>query len=291
MNGTKDENPFEECSSSGLNSGASLIVENIGVKYPNYNISRRFWDIFKLSGNERYFWALRDVSFEAAEGEILYIIGRNGAGKTTLLKVLAGTLFPDEGSYKISGEMHAFLSMGLGFRRDLNGYHNIDLSLLLMGIAKRDIPKLTKDIEEFTELGNFLNAPVSCYSAGMRSRLAFAIATCVNPDIILMDEVMSAGDEQFREKCDERIDKILRQSKTVVICTHSLRQAEERATTVLWIEKGRIQEYGNPKSVVGNYRKFIRHVRNNPMYDLKTHRSAGQTAEETQSAEKRKRDK
>lgn len=256
----------------GTECGTPVIeARGIGVRFSIYGRrqSTKKRVINWLLRPKRSFWALRDVSFSINHGEIFYIIGRNGAGKTTLLKVMAETLFPNAGQLTIWGEVTAFLSMGLGFRMDLSGSDNMEVALQFLGVPGGRIPELRKEIAEFTQLGDFLEMPVKHYSSGMKARLGFAIATSVDPEILLMDEVISAGDEEFRGRCQERLDQMLSKAKAVVICTHNLPNAEAMGTRVMWIEQGEIRAIGDPKEVVNEYRRFIRAVREDPFYDLK----------------------
>ena len=215
------------------------------------------------------FWALREVSFEVMPGDLFFVIGRNGAGKSTLLKVLAETLLPDAGEVRIRGAATAFLSMGLGFRPDLTGYENMEMGLTLIGVPAREFPEKRRSVEQFTQLGRFLSVPTSTYSAGMRARLAFAIATCVEPEILIMDEAIGAGDEQFREAADERLKHLMTKARAIIVCTHSLPKVKAQATRVMWIEGGRVVQVGEPGEVVMAYQKFAHQLRNDPGYALR----------------------
>lgn len=248
-----------------------ISARDIGVKFSIYgarqSMKQRLVNRFfrpKVS-----FWALHNMTFDVYHGEAFFVIGRNGAGKTTLLKVMAETLFPDTGTLTIFGEVTGFLSMGLGFRQDLSGHDNVELSLKLMGVPGREIRGLQSEIAEFTQLGMFLDAPVSRYSSGMRARLAFAIATSITTEILIMDEVINAGDEEFKGKCQARLDDMLAKAKAVVICTHNLQNAQTMASRVMWIEQGELMGIGEPKEMVGEYREFVRTVQADPLYDLK----------------------
>lgn len=247
-----------------------ISARDVGVSFRfqgrRQTMTQRFGNL--LRGRTTSFWALRNLSFDVNHGEAFFVIGRNGAGKTTLLKVMAGTMVSDTGSLTINGQISAFLSMGLGFCLQLSGLDNIDLSLRFMGADSKDLPALRENIVDFAQLGAFLESPVSTYSAGMRARLAFAIATSVEPEILIMDEVINAGDEEFREKCHIRMEKMLTAAKAVIVCTHNLSHVEAVATRVMWIEQGEIRGIGEPEEIVNKYREFIRMVRNNPMYDL-----------------------
>lgn len=252
---------------------STLIVkaENIGVRFsifgPRQSTKGRLVRLFKP---KIYFWALRNVSFTVQHGERFFIIGRNGAGKTTLLKVLAETLLPNEGCLSLWGDVSAFLSMGLGFQDDLSGRDNIAIALQLIGVSRKEIPSFQKDIIDFTRLDMFMDTPVRNYSAGMRARLAFAIATSIEPEILIMDEVMSAGDEEFRTKSQKRIHALLNKAKAIVVCTHDLARVREMANRVMWIEQGHVQAIGSPEVVVSEYLSFIQRVQEDPFYDFRS---------------------
>ena len=249
-----------------------IIAHDLGIKFKNYGtkrptIKQRLSSVVK--NKQKYVWALSNVSFEVHPGETFFIIGRNGAGKTTLLKVLARTLKPDTGHLTVNGGIGAFLSMGLGFTPTLSGIDNAYLSLAFMGLTRAQCDEIIPSIIQFSQLGSYIHAPTKIYSAGMKARLAFAVATAVEPDILVMDEVISAGDEEFREKSQKRIDEILSNARAVIIATHNLGNVVKMASRAMWIEKGKVQSIGEPKDVVAQYREFIKEVRNDPMYDLR----------------------
>ncbi len=243
-------------------------VESVGVCYRVADGQTHKSDLItRLFKPKQPFWALRDVTFTVRHGEMFFIIGRNGAGKTTLLKLLAETLLPDAGTLRFYGEITAFLSMGLGFQAELSGQDNLELSLTLMGVPQSAFPKMREEILEFTQLGPFLDMPVKTYSAGMKARLGFAIATCIEPEVLIMDEVINAGDEQFREAASQRLDRMLGKARAIIIATHNLHQAATQAQRVMWIESGHVMAIGDPAEVVEQYRAFIVAVRNDPFYD------------------------
>jgi len=250
-----------------------IVVNQLGIRFRDYgagkrpSLLRKF--ISTIRGRTDLFWALKDVNFVLKKGDVLCIIGRNGAGKTTLLKVLAQIIFPDCGMISINGDVSAFLSMGLGFQGELSGYDNINLSLSFMGFHRDQIEEVVPDIEEFSRLGKYLYAPVKVYSAGMKARLAFSIATSVNPDILIMDEVINAGDEEFRQRCATRISEFMDTARAIVIATHNMQQALNLASKIMWIEKGKIQFLGDPAEGVKLYEDFISKIRNDPFYDIK----------------------
>ncbi|MEM9752484.1 MAG: ATP-binding cassette domain-containing protein [Planctomycetota bacterium] len=215
------------------------------------------------------YWALRDVSFHVEHGSMFHIIGRNGAGKTTLLRVLAETLEPDAGEISFAGKVTAFLSMGLGFNQELTGHDNLELALTLMGVDRATFPERREEIDAFTQLGPFLEMPIKTYSAGMRARLGFAIATSIEPEVLIMDEVINAGDEQFREAAKKRLESMLGKARAIIIATHSLRQVRDQGHAAMWIEAGRVQAFGDPNEIVDQYQSFVKAIRQDPFYDAK----------------------
>ena len=201
--------------------------------------------------------ALDEVSFEIASGERLALIGPNGAGKTTLLKVLAGVYEPTRGRVFSSGRVSSLLDMNVGLNADATGHENIILRGMYMGIHPRDMRARAAAIAEFTELGDYLDMPVRTYSAGMMIRLAFSISTCIPPDILIMDEWLTAGDAQFLGKAQRRIEEFVRHSSILVLASHSLELAEQWCTRGILLQHGRVLATGPVKDVVAAYRKLI----------------------------------
>lgn len=203
------------------------------------------------------FWALRGVSFYVREGETIGIIGRNGSGKSTLSLLCTGVLSPDRGVAYTSGRVQ-LLALGVGFKGEMTGRQNIFISASLLGIPRKIIRDKIPDIEEFTELGEFLDEPVRTYSSGMRSRLAFSISTIVEPDVLILDEVMSTGDTAFRNKAKERMEMMRDRARTVIMISHSFGQLHGTCDRILWMEKGRLLMDGNPETVISAYQTFCR---------------------------------
>lgn len=203
------------------------------------------------------FWALRDVSFSVAQGETFGIIGENGSGKSTMLKILCGILKPDEGRVQIQGRIAALLELGAGFHPDLTGRENIYLNASLLGFSKNQIEKRFDEIVEFAGIRDFIDTPIKHYSSGMQVRLGFAIAVNVDPDVLLIDEVLAVGDEAFQKKCKQRMDAFKAQGKTIVIVTHDLNTVEHWCSNALWLEKGKAEVCGTAPGVVGAYRDRI----------------------------------
>ena len=218
----------------------------------------RFLDRARRNGNGNGRWsqvfsALRGVSLSVQPGEILGIVGRNGSGKTTLLKVLAGILGPDRGHVTVRGRVGCLLSFGVGFKPGLSGRENIYLNGSLLGLSRRMISQQIDRIIEFSELGDFINAPVRTYSSGMKGRLGFSIAVHVEPDVLLLDEVLTVGDAAFRAKAGSILDRFRENNKTVVVASHSMSLIRKSCTRAVWIDEGRVRSEGDPEAVAAAY--------------------------------------
>ena len=196
------------------------------------------------------FWALREVSFDVERGESLAVIGPNGAGKSTLLQVLAGIILPSEGAVEVNGHISSLLTLGAGFDQDLSGNDNILLAGAFMGLDDRMVRDLLPSIIEYADLGQFIDAPIKTYSSGMRARLGFAIATSVDPDILLLDEVLATGDAEFRSKSKARVIELVRAAKGIVLVTHDMAWVTEYCNRAILLEKGRLLVEGAPADVV-----------------------------------------
>jgi ABC-type polysaccharide/polyol phosphate transport system ATPase subunit len=196
------------------------------------------------------FWALRDVSFDVERGESLAVIGPNGAGKSTLLQVLAGIILPSEGSVEVNGHISSLLTLGAGFDQDLSGRDNILLAGAFMGLDDPAVRKLLPSIVDYADLGQFIDAPIKTYSSGMRARLGFSIATSVDPDILLLDEVLATGDAEFRAKSKARVIELVRAAKGIVLVTHDMAWVVEYCNRAMLLEKGQLIVEGAPADVV-----------------------------------------
>ena len=211
-------------------------------------------------GGHRYreFWALRGVDFEVQRGSRLGIIGRNGAGKSTLLKLITGNIVPTEGALEVRGDVQALLEAGAGFHPEFSGEDNIRAALTLQGVPPGAMPDLVDEIAEFTELGEFLGQPFRTYSAGMQARLAFATATAVKPDILIVDEMLSAGDAYFSVKAGERMRGLVDSGATLLLVSHSLDHVTMFCDQAIWIDRGRIVKRGGSMEVTKAYQQFTR---------------------------------
>jgi ABC-type polysaccharide/polyol phosphate transport system ATPase subunit len=196
------------------------------------------------------FWALRNVSFGLVRGESLAVIGPNGAGKSKLLQVLAGIILPSEGSVEVRGHVSSLLTLGAGFDQDLSGRENILLAGAFMGLDDGLVRQLLPSIVEYADLGQFIDTPIKTYSSGMRARLGFAIATSVDPDILLLDEVLATGDAEFREKSKARVIELVKAAKGIVLVTHDMAWVEEYCNRAMLLEKGQVIIEGDPSEVV-----------------------------------------
>ncbi|MCH7871511.1 MAG: ABC transporter ATP-binding protein [Planctomycetes bacterium] len=199
------------------------------------------------------FWPLRGVSMSAFAGDVVGIIGPNGAGKTTLLKTLAGILSADRGRIVVRGRVGCLMSFGVGFNAQLSGRENIIINGCILGLSRREVEQRCDRIIEFSELGDFIDAPVRTYSAGMKGRLGFSIAIHIDPDVLLLDEVLTVGDAAFRAKAGSILDRLRDQKKTVIIASHSMALIRERCTQALWLERGEVRMFGDPDEVVHAY--------------------------------------
>jgi lipopolysaccharide transport system ATP-binding protein len=198
-------------------------------------------------------WAMRDVSFEIEPGEAVAIVGRNGSGKSTCLKLMTRILTPTEGSVDIQGRVAGLLELGAGFHPELTGRDNIYLNGALMGLSRREIALRFDEIVAFSELERFIDAQVKFYSSGMTMRLGFSIAVCVDPDILLIDEVLAVGDQSFQEKCLERIERVREKGVTIIFVSHALETVRALCERVLWLDEGELREDGACDLVVDHY--------------------------------------
>ena len=199
------------------------------------------------------FTALADVSFAVPKGSTFAVIGRNGSGKSTALKLVAGITKPTSGSVRVDGRISALIELGAGFHPEISGRENVFINGIMLGLTKRQIQDRFDDIVDFAELREFIDAPVKTYSSGMYMRLGFAVAIHVDPDVLLVDEVLAVGDEGFTHKCLDKFADFRRSGKTVLLVTHSLGLVEHLCDDAVWLDAGRVEAQGDPKRVVGAY--------------------------------------
>ncbi|MGB9606156.1 MAG: ABC transporter ATP-binding protein, partial [Bryobacteraceae bacterium] len=201
----------------------------------------------------RDFWALRDLDFEVRRGETFCIIGENGSGKSTLLQLVAGILRPTQGEIKVNGRVSALLELGTGFNPEFTGRDNIFLNGAILGFTTRQIEEKYREIEEFAEIGDFINQPVKTYSSGMIVRLAFSVAIHVDPEILLVDEALAVGDIYFRQRCMRKVHELRSRGITILFVSHSMGDVKAIGDRALWLDQGRIRELGPADAVVAKY--------------------------------------
>lgn len=239
-----------------------LKVDHVGMRF---NLSKEKVDnlkeyVIKMIKRElkfQEFWALKEVSFELKKGERLGILGFNGAGKSTLLKVVSGVLKPTEGTVDIKGRIVPLLELGAGFDQQYTGKENIFLYGAMLGYSKEFLQEKYEEIIEFSELGDFINVPIKNYSSGMKARLGFSIATIVEPDILILDEVLSVGDAKFRKKSENKIKSMMDKGITVLFVSHSLDQVKRLCDKAILLEHGHIIASGTVEQVSKIYEEKL----------------------------------
>jgi ABC-type polysaccharide/polyol phosphate transport system ATPase subunit len=237
----------------------ALDLQNIRKIYRIYQYpAQRLKEIILRRPFHTEFIALENINLTVSKGETFGIIGENGAGKSTLLKILAKTLKPTSGNILIHGRTAALLELGAGFNPELTGDENIYLNGYLMGLTKAEMQSKRQEIIDFSELGNFIAQPVKTYSSGMHVRLAFSIATSVNPEILIIDEALSVGDQHFQKKCIDRIMQFKNEGKTIFFCSHSLYLVQELCNRSVWLKNGRMERYGKTSKVINAYNDWVR---------------------------------
>ena len=240
----------------------AIVVENVSkhFKIPHEKKRTVFENvvgIFKGKTGYEEFWALRDVSITVKRGDTIGIIGENGSGKSTLLKIIAGVLYPDSGKVKVNGRIAPFLELGVGFQPELTARDNVYLYGAIMSISKKEITKRYDEIFEFAELRRFENMKLKNLSSGMIMRLAFSTAIYTDPDIFLIDEVLSVGDESFQKKCSEKFDEFKKDEKTIILVSQSLESVKNICRNAVLLNKGKIVSEGECEKVIDDYNKLL----------------------------------
>src|SRR6187401_1565614 len=240
----------------------AIDVLNVSKVYRRYARRRQFATLKSaiLDGSllgdlepDETFKALRGVSFSVPKGCTYGVIGRNGSGKSTLLKCVAGITRPTEGEVKVDGRISALIELGAGFHPEISGRENIFINGIMLGLTKKEIQRRFDEIVEFAEMKDFIDAPVKTYSSGMYMRLGFAVAVHVDPEVLLVDEVLAVGDQGFTHKCLDKFAEFKRRGKTILLVTHALGLVERFCDEAVWMDGGRMKAMGDPKRVVGAY--------------------------------------
>lgn len=235
--------------------------ENVSKRYTLYNKPvDKLKEIFLSKPSGKQFYALRNVSFEVPPGEVVGIIGINGSGKSTMSNLLADVMPPTHGKIELHGKT-ALIAISSGLNGNLSGLENIELKGLMLGMTKQEIKELTPAIIDFADIGDFITQPVKTYSSGMKSRLGFAISINVNPDILVIDEALSVGDQTFTDKCLAKMNEFKAQGKTIFFISHSVTQVRKFCSLGLWLEYGEVREYGPVNEVANEYNKFLKWFR------------------------------
>ena len=236
-----------------------ISIKNVSMKFnlgidKNFSLKKLVISFLSFKKKKKsYFWALKDLSFEVKKGEVVGLVGSNGAGKSTLLKVVAGVMKPTSGVVTCLGKICPMLELGAGFDMELTARENIYLNGAVMGYSKKFISSKFDEIVEFSELSDFLDVPVKNFSSGMMARLAFSIATVVEPDILIVDEILSVGDAAFQEKSSKKMQEMIGGGTTVLFVSHSISQIRKLCDRVIWLEHGKMIMDGEPEEVCNKY--------------------------------------
>src|SRR5512134_2764358 len=247
-------------------SGAAVVARDVSKVYRRFLHKNQFKTLKSalLKGSllsdlrpDQTFTALDGVSFDVPAGSTFGVIGENGSGKSTLLKLMAGITRPTRGTLAVRGRISALIELGAGFHPEISGRENVAINGIMLGLTRRQVEERFDDIVAFAELERFIDAPVKTYSSGMYARLGFAVAIHVDPEVLLIDEVLAVGDEAFTRKCLDKIGEFRRRGKTILIVTHSLGLVEKMCDEVLWLRRGKVEGRGDPKRVVDAYLTYV----------------------------------
>ena len=239
-----------------MQAGNAIEFREVSVGYPAHKVpTLKEWVVRTATGRrpDEFFWALRGISFEVNRGDTLGIIGRNGAGKSTLLRVAAGIIAPTRGEASTRGSVAPLIELGTGFDGELSGIENIFFNGALLGRSRQYMTRRLDEIVDFAGLGQSIDSPLRTYSTGMIARLAFAIATTIDADIVLLDEILSVGDAAFREKCDERIRGFRDGGSTILLVSHDLEAVHSLCSRAIWIADGTLRAAGRTDEVIAAY--------------------------------------
>ena len=236
----------------------SIIVDHVDKKFKlvydkPFTLKERlvFWNKTKVAYHE----VLKDINLKIKKGETVALIGVNGSGKSTLLKLMTKIIYPTNGKIKTNGKLTSLLELGAGFHPDFTGRENIYFNASIFGLTAQEIDARVQDIIDFSELGEFIEAPVRTYSSGMYMRLAFAVAINVDADILLIDEILAVGDQHFQDKCFKKLEELKKSDKTIVIVSHSLASVKKLCNRAIWLYEGEIREDGKTEKVIDDYLK------------------------------------
>ncbi len=251
----------------------SVNIENVTKEYRIYrNNKERLKDVLLPFHKNKTFYALDNLSFKAYEGDVIGLVGINGSGKSTLSNMIGGSLSPTDGGIKRDGDV-SVIAISAGLNGQLTGIENIEFKMLCMGFTRKQIKELTPEVIEFSELGEFIYQPVKKYSSGMRAKLGFSINITTNPDILVIDEALSVGDQTFAQKCLDKIFEYKEQGKTIFFVSHNMKQVREFCTKIAWIEAGKLKQFGELDEVLPEYEKFLSDFKKRSKAEQKKFRS------------------
>jgi len=239
------------------NNKTAITIEGLSKKYILHHEKPTLVENIFRSRQKEEIWALKDINLEIKEGKKIGLIGDNGSGKTTLLKIITGITVPSQGKIKVNGKVAALIDLEAGFHPDLTGEENIFLNGMLLGMSKAKIKNKLDEIIGFSGLKSFIDVPLHTYSSGMILRLGFSIAIFSNPDILVIDEILSVGDQEFQKKSLQAIENFFRQKKTIIYTSHYLEAVAKLCSRVIWLEKGKIKLLGKTKKVIAKYLKNV----------------------------------
>ncbi|WP_251518821.1 MULTISPECIES: teichoic acids export ABC transporter ATP-binding subunit TagH [Staphylococcus] len=236
----------------------SVNIDHVTKEYRIYrNNKERLKDALLPFNKNKTFYALNDLSLTAYEGDVVGLVGINGSGKSTLSNMIGGSLSPTHGKIERNGDV-SVIAINAGLNAQLTGMENIEFKMLCMGFTRKEIKRLTPEVVEFSELGEFIYQPVKKYSSGMRAKLGFSINITTNPDILVIDEALSVGDQTFAQKCLDKIYEYKAQGKTIFFVSHNMKQVREFCTKIAWIEGGKLKQYGELEDVLPEYESFLK---------------------------------
>ena len=247
----------------------AIRVSNLSLTYrTNFNkrqtLKSYLRDLRQRESSIHTVEALKNVNFEISHGTVLGIIGQNGAGKSSLLRTLAGIMPPTVGRIEVHGQISTLLALGVAFNTELSGTENILLAGLASGLTRDEVAEKRSEIIDFAGIGEFIDLPTKTYSSGMTQRLAFSVAVHMNPDILLIDEALSAGDAKFKVKAQEKMHELMNTARTLVLVSHGLNSILDLCNDAIWLEKGQIKMHSDPKSVVDAYSEFVKVGKSSP---------------------------
>lgn len=252
----------------------TVVLRNVTKKYKLYEDSKeKLLDIVLPKSFGEDFYALQNINFEAAKGDVVGLIGINGSGKSTLSNIIAGIIPPTSGELKINGKT-ALIAVNAGLNTQLTGRENIELKCLMLGFSQAEIKKLEPHIIDFADIGKFIDQPVKSYSSGMKSRLGFAISVNIDPDILVIDEALSVGDQTFAEKCLDKMNEFKARGKTIFFISHSISQMKRFCEKALWLEYGKVRDFGLIEEVMPRYEKFLKQYKDMSLEEKRAFREA-----------------